>query len=183
MMCEVLEWDVRVPLVSNVYVLVDILILLILVSGTLGVLILYLTGFENVYDVFRLVLIADGVLIILIFMIMGFVFTNRFQLHYKLDKTGLQVRVGEFHSSFNRLAWRITSFVQRYGVSGGRVFVMVDEVLFVPWIEVSHAVCDTQRRVASLINNKRPIMRVYCTHENVGLIFKTIQRYLPEPEE
>ena len=182
-MSEVLEWDIRVPLVSNVYVLVDILIVLLLVSGALMTVVLYVTGFTDVYRVFRVFLIADGVLIVLLFMVMGLVFTNRFQLLYTLNTEGVLVRVGEFESNLNRMAWRVTGFVQRHGISGGRVFSMVNEELFVSWDHVSRAVFNDRRRVASLISGLRPVMRIYCTQENVELVFNTIQGYLPEPEE
>lgn len=182
-MSEAFEWDIRVPLVSNVYVLVDILIVLLLISGALMAVVLYTTGFTDVYGVFRLFLIADGVLIVLIFMVMGVVFTNRFQLLYRLDSDGVLVQVGEFESSLNRMAWRITGFVQRYSISGGRVFSMINEELFVSWDTVSRAVYDERLRVASLISGTRPVMRVYCTIENVDQVFDSIKRYLPEPEE
>ena len=182
-MSEVIEWDIRVPLVSNVYVLVDILIALILVSGALIVVVLYVTGFIDVYGVFRLFLIADGVLIVLLFSVLGLVFTNRFQLLYRLDSYGVLVQVGEFESSLNRMAWSITGVVQRYGVTGGRVFSMINEELYVSWDKVSRVVYDERRRVASLISEARPVMRVYCTTENVHLIFNAIQRYIPMPEE
>jgi len=181
-MSEVLEWDIRVPLVSNVYVLVDILIALLLVSGAIMTLVLYVTGFTDVYGVFRVFLIADGVLIVLLFMIMGMVFINRFQLLYRLNAEGVLVRVGEFESSLNRMAWSVTGFVQRHGISGGRVFSMINEELFVSWDKVSRAVYDERRRVASLISGTRPVMRVYCTKENVEPVFTSIQGYLPEPE-
>ena len=182
-MSEAIEWDIRVPLVSNVYVLIDILIALLLVSGSMMTLVLYVTGFTDVYGVFRLFLIADGVLIVLLFMVMGVVFTNRFQLLYRLNTEGVLVRVGEFESSLNRMAWSVTGFVQRYGLSGGRVFSMVNEELFVSWDGVSRAVFDDRRRVASLINGSRPVMRVYCTPDNVDMVFSAIQGYLPEPDE
>ena len=182
-MSEVIEWGIRVPLASNVYVLIDILIALLLVSGAMMTLVLYVTGFTDVYGVFRLFLIADGVLIVLLFMVMGVVFTNRFQLLYRLNTEGVLVRVGEFESSLNRMAWSVTGFVQRHGVSGGRVFSMVNEELFVSWEKVSRVVFDGRRRVASLISGSRPVMRVYCTKENVESVFTSIQGYLPEPEE
>ena len=182
-MSEVLEWDIRVPLVSNVYVLVDILVALLLVTGLLMAGVLYLTGFNDVYGVFRIFLIADGLLIVLIFMVMGLVFTNRFQLLYRLDDAGVLVRVGEFESSLNRMAWSITGFVQRHGVSGGRVFSMINEELFVPWDTVSYALYDERRRVASLISGARPVMRVYCSQENVERVFTMIQGFVPEPED
>ena len=182
-MNETLEWDIRVPLVSNVYVLVDILFVLLLVSGALMAVVLYITDFSDIYGVFRLFLITDGVIIVLLFMVMGVVFTNRFQLLYKLNPDGIHMRVGEFDSSINRVAWRITGVVQRFGISGGRVFSMVNEELFVSWDVVSRVVFDERRRVASLISGRRPVMRVYFTKDNVELVFNTIQGHIPEPEE
>ena len=60
---------------------------------------------------------------------------------------------------------------------------MVNEELFVSWEKVSRVVFDGRRRVASLISGSRPVMRVYCTKENVESVFTSIQGYLPEPEE
>ncbi|MGW8180233.1 MAG: hypothetical protein ACWGQW_15955, partial [bacterium] len=57
------QWDIRVPLVSNVYVLVDILIIVVFFSAALAGLVLYLIGFSSVFSVLRLFIIADAVLI------------------------------------------------------------------------------------------------------------------------
>jgi len=80
-MAEVFDWDVRVPLVSNVYVLIDILIVLMVLSLGLSGVVLFFVGFDKVYEVLRVFVIADGFVILLLYSVMGFVFLNRFQLH------------------------------------------------------------------------------------------------------
>jgi len=182
-MNDVLEWDIRVPLVFNAYVLVDVLIALLLVSGGFVAVFLWVTGFTDVYGVIRLFLIADGLLIVLIYGVMGLVFLNRFQLLYRLDDTGMHVRVGEFESSFNRIAWIITNFVQRHGISGGRASALMSEEQHISWSRVTRAYYDERKRVATLSDDLRPLMRVYCTSENVDVVFNAIQGFVPEPEE
>ena len=149
-MSEALEWDVRVPLVSNVYVLVDVLLALFLVSGMLAGFLLYVTGFSDVIGVLRLFILVDAVLIVLLLMVMGVVFSNQFKLQYRLDAGGVKVRVGEFESSLNRTAWLVSSTVQRYGFTGGRVYALVTKEHYVPWSRATRAIYDEQRRVVSL---------------------------------
>ena len=48
-MSDILEWDIRVPIVSNVYVLVEILISLILFSVLIGAVVIYFTDIWEVY--------------------------------------------------------------------------------------------------------------------------------------
>ena len=178
-----LEWDIRVPLVFNVYVLVDVLIALLLISGGFAAFFLWVTGFKDIYAVIRLFLIADGLLIVLIYGVMGLVFLNRFQLLYRLDDTGVHVRVGEFESSLNRASWAITSFVQRHGISGGRAAALMNEEQLTPWSRVTRAFYDERRRVATLSSDIRPLMRVYCTSGNVDAVFNAINGFVPEHEE
>lgn len=182
-MSDVLEWDVRVPLVSNVYVLVDVLLALFLVSALLAGGILYLTGFSDVYGVLRPFVVADAVLIVLLLMVMGFVFTKQFQLIFRLDGDGVLVRVGEFESSLNRVSWRVSSFVQRFGFVGGQVYALVDEELYIPWNRVYRAVYDESRRVVSLNSERKTLMRVYCTVKNVVRVFSLVRELVPEPED
>jgi hypothetical protein len=182
-MGEALEWDVQVPLVSNVYVLVDVLLALFFVSTGLAGVVLYAIGFGDVIDVLRLFIVAVAVFIVLLLMVMGFVFSNQFQLLYRLDDDGVLVRVGEFESGINRAAWVVSSIVQRYGFSGGRVFVLVNEELYVPWVRVSRAVFDDRHRVVSLNSDLRVLIRVYCTVENVDRVFSMVRGLVPEPED
>ncbi len=102
-MHEDLEWDIRVPFVSNVFVIMDVLVVFLLLSGGLAGLVLFLTRF-SVYRVFRVFLIADGILMVLLFGLIGYVFTNRFMLTCRIDDEGVLVQVGSFKNQINRFA-------------------------------------------------------------------------------
>jgi len=178
-----LEWDISVPLVSNVYVIVDILLALLLVSSGLVVVIVYWVGFEHLYSVLRIFVIADGFMIVLMLSVMSFVFLNTFQLIYRLDETGVQVRVGEFESNINRAAWRISSFAQRHSFTGGRVYAMTNEQHSVKWDAITRYVVDERRRVVNLTNSILTLMRIYCTPNNFGEVVEAVRQYIPEPDE
>ena len=115
-------------------------------------------------------------------MIMGFVFTSRFQLLYRLDKKGILLRVGEFESNLNRMAWIISRFVQSRGGNSSRFFVLMKEELYIPWDKIYRTSYDHRRRIVSLIRDQRSVMRVFCTPTNVDLVFEAIKGYLPEPK-
>jgi len=180
---EDIEWDVCVPLVSNIYILVDMLIILILLSMALAGVVIYLTGFSHIYDVFRLFIIGDGVVIILLLFVMSLVFLNRFHLIYRLNDEGVHVRVGEFESSLNRAAWRISGLAQRWPYSRGFTPILLNEELYVPWSSVKRFFSDPKRRVVTLTDGLRPLMRIYCTEENVNEVFSLVETLVPEPEE
>ena len=182
-MSEEYDWDIRVPLVSNVYVLLDILIVLLVLSLGLAGVVLAVTGFDKVYEVFRLFLIADGVMIPLLYSVMSYVFLNRFQLIYHMDTEGVQVRVGEFESRLNQAAWRISSFTQRYSFTGGRVHSLMNEKHSTKWIDVTRYYYDPKHRVISLTDTIRPLMRIYCTRENTETILDYVREMVPEPDE
>jgi len=181
-MAEVFDWDVRVPLVSNVYVLIDILIVLMVLSLGLSGVVLLFVGFDKVYEVLRIFVIADGFVILLLYSVMGFVFLNRFQLIYHIDTEGVQVRVGEFESSLNRMAWRISSIVQRYSFTGGRVHSLMNEEHYVPWSNVTMYFLDEKYRLISLTNDVRPLMRIYCTKDNLDRVLSFVKLMVPEPD-
>ena len=181
-MAEVFDWDVRVPLVSNVYVLIDILIVLMVLSLGLSGFVLFFVGFDKLYEVLRVFVIADGFLILLLYSVMGFVFLNRFQLIYHIDTEGVHVRVGEFESSLNRMAWRISSIVQRYSFTGGRVHSLMNEEHYVPWSNVTMYFFDEKYRLISLTNDVRPLMRIYCTKDNLDRVLNFVKLMVPEPD-
>ncbi len=182
-MGEVLEWDIRVPLVSNVYVLVDLLLVLFLVSAALAWAVLYASGFSDVVGVLRLIIVADALIVVALFMVMGYIFTNQFQLYYRLDSMSVLVRVGEFDGSLNKLAWRVSSLIQRLGFMGGRVYVLSDKEQSISWSSVFRAVYDERRRVISLNSESRTLMRIYCTPENVDQVFSMVHVLVPEAED
>jgi len=182
-MAEVFDWDVRVPLVSNVYVLIDILIVLMVLSLGLSGVVLFFVGFDKVYAVLRVFVIADGFVILLLYSVMGFVFLNRFQLIYHIDTEGVHVRVGEFESSLNRMAWRTSSIVQRYSFTGGRVYSLMNEEHYVSWSSVTRYFFDSKHRVVSLTDDFRPLMRVYCTVDNVDDVLEFVRLMVPEPSD
>ena len=182
-MASELNWDISVPLVSNVYVIVDVLLALLLLSGGLAIIILYLVGFEHLYSVLRLFVIADGFMIVLLLSVMSFVFLNMFQLIYHIDENGVQVRVGEFESNINRAAWRVSSFTQRHSFTGGRVYAITNEQLSVKWENVSRYVVDERRRVINLTDSLRTVMRIYCTPTVFGDVVAAVKQYVLEPSD
>jgi len=182
-MIEAFEWDVRVPLVSNVYVLIDILIVLLVLSLGLAGGVLFFVGFDKVYEVLRIFVIADGFMILLLYSVMGFVFLNRFQLIYHIDDEGVHVRVGEFESSLNHAAWKVSSFVQRYSFTGGKVHSLMNEEYFTTWSSVTRYFFDPKHRVVSLTDDVRPLMRVYCTRDNVDDVLDFVRLMVPLPDD
>lgn len=181
-MGEAFEWDIRVPLVSNVYVLIDLLIAIFLVSGGFAYIVLYLSGFSDFFGVLKLFIVADALFIVAMFIVMGFIFVNLFQLHYRMDYDGIELSVGEFDDRFNKLAWRVSSLIQRYGFMGGRVYLLRDSEQRVPWSNVFRAVFDKRRKVVSLNSESHVLMRVYCTPDIVDRVFSMVQGLVTEPE-
>ena len=178
-----LEWDIRIPLVSNVYVLVDMMMVVLFLSAIIAGFMIFVAEVQDVYAVFRLFLLSDSLLIVMIFIVMGFVFLNQFQLIYRIDEEGILCTVGEFESSLNRAAWNISAFTHSHSITGGRLLSMFNERLYVPWSRVTRVAFDERRRVATVTNDYIPLMRVYCRPENVDAVFEAIRGYIPEPED
>ncbi len=63
------------------------------------------------------------------------------------------------------------------------MFTLDDESLFVPLGRVTRVVVNERRKVATLTDNVRPLMRIYCTSDNVDMIFDTLRIHVPEPIE
>jgi hypothetical protein len=182
-MSDSLDWDISVPLVTNVYVIIDLLLVLLFLSGALAVATLYWVGFDHLYSVLRLFVVADGFMIVLLLSVMSFVFLNRFQLIYHIDDEGVQVHVGEFESSINRLAWRVSSITQKHSFTGGRVYALTNEQQSTSWDSVTRYIVDEHRRVISLTDDLHTLMRIYCTPEVYGAVASALEIYIPEPEE
>jgi hypothetical protein len=177
-MSEVIEWGIRVPLVSNVGILVDVL-LVFFVSAMIAGGLLYVNGFVDAYSVLRLFVMtcfAHRFLLIT----MGFVFTNQLLLLFGLDSCGALVRVGDLGGNINRAAWEISSFIQRFGFMGGRVYSLVNEEMYLSWNGVVKAFYNKRRRLVSLNSDLKVLMRVYCTVENMDKVFSMVQEMVPE---
>jgi hypothetical protein len=102
-------------------------------------------------------------------------------LTYIVNDEGVKVQMGAFKNQINNIAWRISSYIQRHGFHGRRVFTLDDESLFVPWGRVTRVVVDECRNVVTLTDNVLPLMRIYCTSDNMDMVFDTLRIHVRKP--
>jgi hypothetical protein len=177
-----ISWEVSVPLLTNRFILYDLL----KVWGISSlVLFLFLTGIA-VYDwkwraftgMLPLVgLVSAIVLGLLILVMLGF-FWNRFPMGFSLGPREARVvslsRRGRWG---NRLAVVLGALAGKPGVAGAGLLGMAQEIATVAWDDVRRVNIHASARVISLMDGWHVVMRLYCTPQNYDVVLTAVQRW------
>ena len=181
-MTDTHEWRIDVPMLTNSYMIMDILFVIIGSAGMLGALLFLVMGGEDILAILEILVLATGGLIVLAFFVIGVVFLNKMELVFKVDEEGIRCDLGEYTGNLNRLAWMVTSISQKVNPTGGALIAKGRESTFVAWTDIEKAVFDGRKRVISVSSARRLLLRLYCTHENYDKVAKAVEGMLPDLE-
>jgi hypothetical protein len=181
-MSEGLEWRVDVPFLTNSYMVMDLLFVIIGSAVGLGVILFLFMGGEDLLAILEILVLAAGALIMLTFLVIGVIFLNSVELVFKIDAKGVHCDLGEYAGNLNRLAWVVGSISHRVNPVGSSFIAMSRENTFIPWGAIKKAVFDGKKRVISLSSARRLLLRVYCTPQNYDNVAETIDDMLPDAE-
>lgn len=179
-MPEGLEWRVDVSFLTNSYMVMDLLFVIIGLALGLGGILFLVTGGESIFDIFEVLVLATGALVVLTFLVVGVVFLNSVELVFKMDAEGVRYSLSECASDLNRLAWMLGSISHRVNSEESSFFAVNRESAFVPWTDIKKAVFDGKKRVIMVSSTRRLLLRVYCTPENFDKVAEAIEDTLPD---
>ncbi len=179
---ESLQWEIEVPLVTNRFIMYD---LVKVVAITTVICFLLVSGFTVAFDrrlsleVFKsyaviFALVNLGLFLTMV-LVMVVVFWNRFSMRFVLSPQGARVetlsRVGKVG---NRLAVILGVLGGRPATAGAGMVGMARETMSVRWSEVRRLNIHERAGVISLRNRWRVVLRLYCTPRN----FSTVKAYV-----
>ena len=166
-------WDINFPLVTNVYVMGDMLavwgITWILMAGILLTLALFsghsgtLSAMLEVIPILGFVCLALFVVSILVMVV---IFRNRFYAVFMVTRKGASYQVSGAQSKANTAVAILGAVAGKPGVVGAGLLAKAQEGEFFEWSDVFRVNLDSDRHVVILRNTWRTIVRLYCTPEN-----------------
>jgi len=182
---ETFQWELEVPLLTNRFILYD-LVKIVSLTGLLLFLLLSIVSLaanrKMTLDALaawgQLTALATLGLAFLLALIMLLFFLNRFPMRFTLSPRGAQVvslsRVGKWG---NRLAVVLGALSGRPQVAGAGLLGMAQEEVFLRWEEVCRLNLHPRARVISLRNSWRLVFRLYCTPENCSPVQAAVRRW------
>jgi hypothetical protein len=173
-----LTWDYNIPLVSNLLVLKDFLLVIVLSLAALQ-LVLLLVGFFSGegYVVLppKLYAIVAAVLAGLFLVAAGVVLQNRFRATFSVGPHGISYVSGPRERRINRVVFALSMFVGRPGAS---LLALSEESGRFSWVDVHKVTVHRRQRVITLSNSWRPLVRLYCPPETFGEILSLVQAHI-----
>jgi hypothetical protein len=177
-----ISWEVDVPLLTNRFIMYDVLkawgfssLFLVLLMAGIAV---YDGKWRSLVDMAPVVGAVSGGLLALLILVMLVFFWNRFPMGFSLSSRGAMVvslsRRGRWG---NRLAVVLGALAGKPGVAGAGLLGMAGETVTVPWDEVGRLNIHASTRVISLMDSWHVALRLYCTPQNYDLVLNAVQHW------
>jgi hypothetical protein len=172
-----LTWDYDIPLVNNLFILRDLVIVLVLSLVIMQVLVLvvgFLAGEGAVVLPLKLYAIVGGVLVVLFLIAAGVVLANRHRTRFTVDAKGVEYEAGSRERKINRVVLFLSVLAGRPGAA---LIATSQESGRFAWNEIHKVTVHPRPRVITLSNSWRPVLRLYCPPECFGQTVTLVQGY------
>jgi hypothetical protein len=175
-------WEVNVPLLTNRFIMYDLLKVWGFSSLGLFLLLAGIAVYDRNWRAFTgmlplVGLVSAGLLALLILVMLGF-FGNRFPMGFRLDPQGaLVVSLSRRGRWGNRLALVLGALAGKPGVAGAGLMGMAQETTVVAWDEVRRLKVHAPTRVISLMDSWHVVIRLYCTPQNYEAVLKAVEKW------
>jgi hypothetical protein len=179
---ELLSWEFNVPLLTNQFIMYDLLkvwgisslFLFLLLTG----IVVYDRNWRAFTGMLPVVGLVSGGFLALLILVMLVFFGNRFPMRFTLGPQGAMVcslsRRGRWG---NRLAVILGALAGKPGVAGAGLLGMAQETTGVAWEDVRRLKIHAQARVISLMDSWHVVMRLYCTPTNYDEVLTSVQKW------
>lgn len=173
-----LEWRVEVPLLTNSQIVLNLLFIIMGLSGGATAL-LYLTlGADGLLPYINTIILATGGLIVLTFLVVGMALLNKIELCYSIDEAGVNCKLIDPKGAINRLTLALSSLSRKVNLFGSPITSRAS----VRWSLVQKAVLDNRKKAVTLSDDKRMLVRVYATPQNYMSVAEMVEESLPDVE-
>lgn len=169
---ETVEWEYRIPLLTNRFMLWDIARLIGVSVLIMYALVAIMGWFVDGYLALlppAVLAIAAGILLGL-FAIASVLLGNQITATFAVGPEGVAYRAGARERKLSRLAIALGVLGLNPGVTGAGLLTYSRETSVWPWEEIHAARYYPQSRVIALRNSWRTMLRLHCTAENYDAI-------------
>jgi hypothetical protein len=176
------SWEVSVPLLTDQFVMYDLLKVWGISSLCLFLLMIAIFIYERNWPAFlgiapMLGFVSAGILVLFI-LVMLFFFGNRYPMGFAIGpKSALMVGLSQRGRWGNRLAVILGALAGKPGLAGAGLLAMARESVGVSWDEVRRINVHPEARVISLMDSWHVVMRLYCTPENYPMVLESVQKW------
>jgi hypothetical protein len=177
-----ISWEFNVPLLTNQFILYDLLKVWGFSTLFLGLLMagiaVYDRNWRTLADMAPMLGAVSAGLLVLLILVMLVFFGNRFPMGFRLGPQGAMVvslsRRGRWG---NRLAVILGALAGKPGVAGAGLLGMAQETVGVVWNDVRRLNIHAPARVISLMDSWHVVLRLYCTPQNYEVVLNAVQKW------
>lgn len=165
---EIIEWQYRVPLLTNRFMLWDfarVITISLVVMYLLVALIGWLVDGEAVLLPWQMLLITGGIMTAA-FTLACLLLGNRFAMLFGVGPAGVGYASGSRERKWNRAAVLAGVLGGSSSATGAGLIASSQEEGGWVWADIRRAVEHPRARVITLRNSWRTVLRLYCTPEN-----------------
>jgi len=170
-----LTWDYNIPLVNNLFMLKDFLVVIVLsVVGMQAVLLVvgFFAGEGAVILPLKVYAIVAGVIAVLFLIAAGVALRNRFRTRFTLTPRGVAYESGPRERRINRITLVLSALAGRPGAS---LIALSQESGGFAWTAVDKVTVHRRQRVITLSDSWHPLLRLYCPPESFGEIVALVE--------
>jgi len=174
---DTLTWEYDVPLVNDLFLLKDLIMVIVLSLVGMQVCVLvvgFFAGEGAVILPWIAYAVAGGALVVLFFIAAVVLLRNRFRTRFTVSPSGVAYESGRRERQINRIGLALTTLAGRPGPSA---LATARESGEFPWEDVHKVTVHAGRRVITLSDSWHPILRLYCPPETFGAAVSLVQRY------
>lgn len=172
-----LTWEYDIPLVNNLFMLRDFLVVIVLSLVGMQVALLIVGFFAAggpVIIPFEIYLIVGGILVALFLIAAGVVLGNRHRTRFTVSPAGVAYEPGLRERQINRVALVLSVLGGRPGAS---LLAVSRESGEFHWDEVGKVTVHQRQRVITLGDSWHPLLRLYCPTEGFAEVVALVDAY------
>jgi hypothetical protein len=178
---ELIRWRVEVALLTNRFIVRDVLLGALATTVIAGTLIGGIFAWSGGWEGFRAGLIFAGIMgafiLLMSVLTLGVIFGNRWPLEFVLTDDGVIMNnVSEKAHAIHRLSWILAIVTGRPLMAGPGLLAQSREVVGIPWDEVRTVKRHAALGVIAITGGFLDNIRLYCTSGNYGDVAQRVER-------
>jgi hypothetical protein len=178
---QIIKWTIKMPLLTNYYMLRDIVIFFVAVCVFFFVLVMGMAVLTDNTDGMGTYLLlwaaASGALLVLMLIAILGVFMNSTEFTYDIRSDGIMMSVGSKERKINKLALVIGLLTGNIRVLGAGMLSSSREDYFLAWEDVRRVSVHRGPKMLVLKAGLIPGNRIFCTTDNFPAVEKAFREH------
>jgi hypothetical protein len=171
----VIKWSKNISLVTNVFVLKDMVFVLGIASLFLLALLVVISGGEGLDGLIMLWAAVTGIMVVVFLFSMAIVLWNRVGMNFELNAEGVGFTAGSRERKMNTAVAIIGVLAGKPGVAGAGLLAKSSESISYEWPEIKKVIVYPKQKVIYLKAGLLGPIRMYCTSENYAAVERMVR--------